>query len=125
MDKQGAGEVREPPDQLAERARELLDESVTHLDAATLAALHRARNRALRRATTASGWGDRRYLLPGLGLAAAALLTLILLPEAGRPPGDTSPLVVEDIDLLVATENLEDLDEIEFFDWLSVQADAT
>ena len=111
-------------DPLARRARALLDERAAALDAATLAQLHRARNRAV--ATAARPTARFRLGLPAAALAATAtLVALLTLPPERTPLAEQTPLVMEDLDLLVELEELEQIEEMEFYDWLAAQPDAT
>ncbi|MEC9340192.1 MAG: hypothetical protein VX663_01805 [Pseudomonadota bacterium] len=111
-------------DPLARRAREMLDESAAQLDGVTLAKLHQGRNRAIARVTRSRRW--LRLRLPGAALAAtAALAALLLLPVEQEQVLREPPLVTEDLDLLVGMEELDQIEEIEFYDWLAHQSNAT
>ena len=111
-------------DPLARRARALLDESAAGLDAATLTRLHQARNRAVAGAGRPAAWF--RLGLPAATLAATATLVALLTLPLERPtPAEQTPLVMEDLDLLVELEELELIEEMEFYGWLAAQPDAT
>jgi len=89
-----------------------LDRSSATLDAATLSRLNRARQRAL-----AQPVPKQRWLMPGLGLATAAVVVLAvaLLTAAPKPAPEG---VVEHIDLLSTADSIEFYDELEFYLWL-------
>jgi hypothetical protein len=104
----------EPED--VRQARQLFDECVERLDAATLSRLNRQRRTALaaldgRAATRWQLW------LPATGVVAAVTMSLLLWQRDGAPlvpPVDAAA----DLDILIADENLEMLEELEFYAWL-------
>ena len=102
----------------AERARQLLDESVEHLDAATLSRLNQARQRALEAAAQHKRRGHGSWAFPASGLAAAFLAAVIWWPQSTMDPAPLPP--VEDLEILVSADSLEMLEELEFFMWLDV-----
>ena len=108
-------------EQFVERSRALLDDSAGNLDGATLARLHAARNRAVGRAgRRLSG----RFIWAGSALATAALLTLMVMPGRNTIPGaDALPL--DDLELIVSVDDPAQLEELEFYDWLAVNLDAS
>ncbi|HFQ91858.1 MAG TPA: DUF3619 family protein [Chromatiales bacterium] len=96
------------------RARALLDERLEALDGETAARLRAARRRALgelaprRRAWMAAG---------GLAAATASLLLVVMLWSGGeRPVG--SPDIFEDLELLSSTEDMEFIEDLDFYLWL-------
>ena len=93
------------------RAREQLDRYAEDTDELTRARLAAIRKRALEQAARpAYRW------LPATGLAtAAALLLAVLLWQ--QHAGDLQG-VQEDWDILAAGEELELIEELEFYDWL-------
>jgi hypothetical protein len=117
-------------DRLIRDAGQLLRRSADEIDATTRALLHRARQQALaepdapvrRFPWAASAWQ------PALGVAAAAAVLAVALwfsrlPEpplpgpqsAGELSGVTAP---SDLALVLDEENLEIIEDLEFFDWL-------
>ncbi len=115
---------------LARKAQELLRDSAEHLDAATRSRLTRARHEALaemgqgRRARVFSQWAP-----VGMVAATAVLAALLWIGEPVPPgPGpdvatviadrDLAPDVATDLDLLLAEESLEMIEDLEFFTWL-------
>jgi len=105
--------------QFLENARQLLDESVHDLDGATRSKLAQARNAALE-----SRHRSRRRLLtwgtPAAGLAAAALVGVLVLRTPSVPIEESS---VADLDILTSEESLEFYEDIEFYEWLSEVAE--
>lgn len=102
------------------KTKRMFDESVAGLDAATRSRLTQARYRALeeRRPKRSRGWGFT--LVPAGTLAATALLAWFILPN--RPPVDLQAESVDDLEILLAEEDLEMLGEdLEFYGWLEEQ----
>ena len=93
------------------RAREQLDRYADQVDEATASRLRAARRQALERGTHRT----YRWLpVTGLATAAAALLAVLLWQQhAGDLQG-----VQEDWDILAGGEELELIEELEFYDWL-------
>lgn len=104
-----------------EQAKELFDDSVERLDAATLSRLNQGRHAAieqlaLQNTRTAAQW--LRWM-PATGVAAAALVAVLLF----RGPGvDQVPVAhaVADFEILLEDESLEMLEDLEFYSWLEL-----
>jgi hypothetical protein len=102
-------------EEFAKQARGLFDDSVERLDAAALSQLNQGRHAALKQlhsGRSASAWG--RWL-PVTGVAAAALLTVIIMRG---PEFDMSTESVTDFEILLEGENLEMLEDLEFYSLL-------
>ena len=102
----------------AKQAKNLFDESVDRLDAATLSRLNQGRHRAL--AELDRGKSHRGLWLrwvPVTGVAAAALVAVMVIN--GQAPND-QPVTASDFEMLLETESLEMLDELEFYTWLEL-----
>lgn len=108
------------------QVREVLDESTASMDAQTASRLNRARQRALD-----LGLKPRsRWVWPSLALATAASLTLALSLAVHMP--DTAPLpaataaraadLSQDLELLAGSEDLELIENLEFYAWLEQQS---
>lgn len=115
------------PDQARwiERVRTQLDEDVRDLDAATASRLNRARQAALDR-----GLARRRIAPRFLGYAlAASMLGALALSAIMRTPQPTEPAPVaaapdsgDDLELLAGSEELEMIENLEFYAWLEQQS---
>jgi hypothetical protein len=100
--------------------KRMFDESVAGLDAATRSRLTRARHRALeeRKSKRSRVWG--LTLVPAGTLAAAALVALLVMQTGPPEPLQETPL--GDLEILLAEEDLEMLDEdLDFYGWLEEQ----
>ena len=94
-----------------EKLRERLDRHAEHLDELTAARLRAMRSRALAEQPVRA----RRWLpVAGLATTAAALLAVLVWHQR---PGEFNGLQ-EDWELLAAGEELELIEELEFYDWL-------
>lgn len=111
-------EQRRPLD---EQIRKALDQSVADLPAEVRSKLTRARHNALARAP--GRWrAAAPWLVPAGGIAAGVLALGIWL----YTPAPTLPEAVAavDLELLLADESLELVEELDFFIWLDGETDA-
>jgi uncharacterized glyoxalase superfamily metalloenzyme YdcJ len=107
----------------ASKAKEVFDESVHGLDAEAQSRLNRARHEAL--AHAGSGVSHSQWLrwAPATGVAAAAVVAVVVL--TGRPPIDelTPPATVSDFEILLDQESFEMLEELEFYSWIDLEVE--
>lgn len=113
------------PDPLEERSRELFDDSVERLDARTRSRLNQARQQALEEMKKGRG---RPYWLgaPLGGLAAAALIAVILIRSGGEvvgPGAENGGNMLDDFDIVADADNFELIQDVEFYSWLADSAD--
>lgn len=107
-------------DEFADRTKDLFDESVDRLDAATLSRLNQGRQRALAELDRASPYGQWLRWVP---VTAAAAVALIAVMVVNQPGSVEEPLTATDFEMLIETEDLELLEDLEFYTWLEL-ADA-
>lgn len=102
--------------QFAEQAKELFDDSVERLDAAALSRLNQGRHAALEQLQSGRSVGAWGRWVPLTGVAAAALITVMMVraPEQVDLPSAT----VTDFEILLEGESLEMLEDLEFYSWL-------
>ncbi len=98
------------------RAKELFDDSVNRLDAATLSRLNQGRQAALDAAQGSRPVGVWGRWVPATGVAAAALVTVIVM--RGPDAVDLPSASVTDFEILLEGESLEMLEDLEFYSWL-------
>ncbi len=119
-------EIDNPSDRaIEERARAALRESVERLDARTLSKLTQARHTAMAQLQRSRVQRMRRFMLPAGSVAAAALVTVVMW--TGYTPSGTRPgaeLAVDDVELVANEENLDLLQELEFYSWVGSEAAA-
>jgi hypothetical protein len=114
-------------DDFARTAGERLRRSAEDIDAATASRLNRVRQAAL-----AEMPGRRRggpWLVPALSTAAVTALAIGLWLTRDPGPGlrPDAPVAVEaagDMDLLLAADSLEMLEDLEFYAWLDADVSA-
>ena len=103
------------------KAKELFDESVRGLDATTQSRLNRSRHEALAQLQP----GNTQWLrwAPAAGVAAAAVVAVVVL--TGRPPADdlTPPATASDFEILLNEDSFEMLEELEFYSWIDLDAE--
>lgn len=107
-----------------QHARKNLDRSCAVLDGTTQSRLNTMRHAALAHGQhRGSGlWSRMPQLLPFGGLVTACALVVAMLVQMPSLPGSgdlPATAQVEDLDLLVATEDLDFYEEFEFYQWLA------
>jgi len=110
--------------ELEKRTKEVFDESLREIDAATRSRLTQARYRALQELTPSrarrSSW--HWSFAPAGALAAAALVALLLWQSEPATEPTLQAAAAADLEILLAEEELEMLDEeLEFYAWLEEQ----
>lgn len=111
-------------DPFERQTRELFDDSVERLDGRTRSKLTQARNAALeelKKSPPRLQW----LRTPVAGLVAASVLAvaIVLWPSGSQTPeGGVLPL--EDFDIVADAENLDMLQDVEFYVWLEDQPSA-
>jgi hypothetical protein len=107
---------------LERQAKALFDASVERLDGRTRSKLTQARYAALEELQASRAQPLRRYWAPSAGLAAAAVLAVVIGINL-RPDGaarDTG-LPLEDFDIVADADNIDMLQDVEFYDWVGDQ----
>ena len=106
------------------KAKRLFDDSVQAIDGQMQSRLNRGRQQALaelrrRRAVNVLGvWA------PATGVAAAAVVA-VMLWSGNRPPAEmTPPSSATDLEILLNEDSLEMLEELEFYSWIELDEDA-
>ena len=111
---------------LEQRTREVFAREVAGLDAATRSKLNRARQRALSELERPS-FALLRRPLPQAAAAAVALAAIgtFVVMRGGSLPGEAVPDIAAaaDIEILLAEDDMEFLEEIEFYAWLESQGE--
>jgi hypothetical protein len=109
------------------RTQALLRDSVDHLDGATRSRLARARSTAVAQRETRRNWFDFRYLAPAGAVAAALLVTLLLVGRPGDPDhvNESTGGTLYDLELLADADALELTQEtdLEFVEWAAAMGE--
>ena len=114
------------PSPFERRARELLLESVDHLDAATRSRLTQARHAALAaRSRTLAKWLDLRVLAPSGAVAAVALVAVLLWGGPAHHPVNDSSGEMDDLELLTDSDGYELSQEpdLDFIEWAAAMGE--
>jgi hypothetical protein len=107
-------------DPFTDKSKELFDGSVGALDAATLSRLNQGRQRALAELDRPAPAGQWLRWAPVTAVAAAALIAVMLV---NRPAEIEVPITATDFEMLIESEELDLLEDLEFYSWLEL-ADA-
>jgi hypothetical protein len=100
----------------AAQAKQAFDDSVERLDGAALSQLNQGRHAALEQLASGSSKAIWVRWLPAGGVAAAALITMIMMrgPDIENMPVE----VVSDFEILLQGESLEMFEDLEFYSWM-------
>jgi hypothetical protein len=103
---------------LINKARKTLDESIEHLDAATLSRLNQARQAALETASRKHS-PARSWWLPagGVAMLGVAILSGVLFLNTRSPvPGTPG---INDMDIIASQDKLDMYQRLDFYQWLA------
>lgn len=102
-------------DTFEQRAQEIFAASTERLDAATRSRLTQARYAALQAARARAHWANWKWGLPA-GLAAVLALSVLTNWRTADPP---VPNALDDLSIVAASDNLELLEDVDFYAWLA------
>jgi hypothetical protein len=100
------------------RAKATFDESVEGLDAATLSKLNRSRHAALAELQRPRRQWSR--WMPATGIAAAALIAIVMLQTPSLVDDVNAPMAVTDMEILLGEDSIEMLEDLEFYSWIDI-----
>lgn len=104
-------------DRLEQRAQALFDDSVDRIDARTRSKLTQARHAALDQIRKSPAqW--RWLRVPAGGLAAVALVAVLIVTWQGNRATPEPAVPLDDMDIVADADNLEMLKDVEFYAWL-------
>jgi len=98
-----------------EQAKERFDDSVERLDAATLSRLNQGRHRALAELQQSSGIARLRRWAPASGIAAAALVAVLLLRGPAGVDMADGAITASDFEMLLQEDSIEMFEDLEFY----------
>lgn len=109
--------------EISERARRLFADSVQGVDGQTRSKLAQARAQAVEAAARRRPrWlPGPAALVPAGGLAAAALAVALIWQGPEAPPASIETAVLRDLDILLDGEDLDLLEDLDFYAWLLEQ----
>lgn len=108
-------ELHHDDERLVAQAKALLDRSAEDLDPSTTRRLQRARLAALDATPVGMRWS---LWAGGLAMASVAALAVLLWtkqPAVERHPGQA----IEELELILSSENVELAEDLEFYHWLA------
>ena len=112
--------MKKPMDErdLEVQAKALFDDSVERLDAATLSRLNQGRQKALEEVRATGPAGQWARWVPAGGLAAAAVVAVVVWQ--GAPVEHVAPEAgaVTDFEILLSEDSLDMLEDLEFYSWM-------
>ena len=101
--------------QFADKAKQLFDESVGQLDAATLSRLNRGRHMALAELERATPMRQWLRWAPAAGVAAAAVFAVMLIKQPVIEEAIEMPGATADFEFLMEGHSLEMFEDLEFY----------
>ncbi len=106
------------------RSKAAFDESVDNLSGEIRSRLTQARHRALEEA--AAPRVTRRLWLPAAGLTAAAVAAVVVItPRVTQERGMPESFASEDLAMLLNDDDLELIENMDFYAWVEDNLDAT
>jgi negative regulator of sigma E activity len=101
------------------RVKAALDEGNEHLDARVRSRLRQARHAALAQVQPRPAFWVRQWV-PAAGLAAAAVLAVLVWPQA--PSVQPQDEALSDLEIVLAEENLDLLEDLDFYEWVDAES---
>ncbi|MDH4049580.1 MAG: DUF3619 family protein [Gammaproteobacteria bacterium] len=114
---------RDNDEQFAKRAKRLFDESVQDIDAQALSRLNRGRQKALAELQSGPKLGLLTGWVPATGVAAAAVVAVVLWSGNRMPIDLAPPATATDFEILLDQDSFEMLEELEFYSWIELDAE--
>ena len=112
--------MKKPMDEkeLTAQAKELFDDSVERLDAATLSRLNQGRQQAVQEIRETGTVGQWARWVPAGGLAAAAVVAVVVWQ--GMPVEHSAPAAgtATDFEIMLSEDSLDMLEDLEFYSWM-------
>ena len=101
-----------------DQAKELFDDSVERLDAASLSQLNQGRHRALSEMQRSPGMAQWRRWAPVTGVAAAALVAVLLVRGPTGVDMVEEAITASDFEMLLQEDSIEMFEDLEFYSLL-------
>ena len=110
-------------ERLTGKAKELFDDSVERLDAATLSRLNQGRQRALKELETIRPAGHWARWAPAGGLAAAAVVAVVVWQGVTLDSDAPAANAATDFEILLDEDSVEMLEDLEFYSWIGTSSE--
>ena len=98
---------------IANQAKELFDDSVERLDAATLSRLNQGRHKALAELSHSGPSVPWLRWAPAAGVAAAAVVAVVVM--RGPQVDELEPVTASDFEMLLEEDGFEMFEDLEFY----------
>ncbi|MDH3338250.1 MAG: hypothetical protein OER22_14250 [Gammaproteobacteria bacterium] len=98
---------------IANQAKELFDDSVERLDAATLSRLNQGRHKALAELSHSGPSVTWLRWAPAAGVAAAAVVAVVVM--RGPQVDELEPVTASDFEMLLEEDGFEMFEDLEFY----------
>jgi hypothetical protein len=98
---------------ITNQAKELFDDSVERLDAATLSRLNQGRHRALEELRESRYSAQWLRWAPAAGVAAVAVVAVMMM--RGPDVVELAPVTASDFEMLLEEESFEMFEDLEFY----------
>jgi hypothetical protein len=106
------------PNGIEARSKTVFDTSVSELNGNVRSRLTQARHAAVAELERGKRPVWQRMLVPASGLAATAIIAaLVFMPDMHRA-GPVGPALADDMPLLLDSDNMDMLENLEFYAWL-------
>jgi hypothetical protein len=105
-------------DPMVDKAKALFDDSVDGLDAATLSRLNQGRHRALAELERKGSVHRWSRWAPATGIAATVLLAVMVMRGPEGVDAFDGSVTASDFEMLLEEDNLDMLEELDFYLWL-------
>lgn len=105
-------------EELRAKSKSLFDDSVEQLDAATLSRLNQGRQKALQETQTAGPAGQWARWVPAGGLAAAAVVAVVVWQGAPVEKNTPAAGIATDFEIILSEDSLDMLEDLEFYSWM-------
>ena len=110
----GSDRGNEGEETFVRQLKTMLDDGNARLDARVRSRLTQARHAALAQADARPVFWARQWA-PAAGVAAAAVLAVLVSTARREPPPDES---ASDLEIVLAGENLDLLEDLDFYEWV-------
>jgi hypothetical protein len=108
----------EVPSEIEARSKAAFDASVDEVNARVRSRLTQARFAAVAELERRKRSLWQRILVPATGLAAVAIVAALVVGPLIHRNGSNGPTLAEDMPILLDTDNMEMIENMEFYAWL-------
>jgi hypothetical protein len=101
-----------------------LDQAESEIDSVTLARLRQIRSQAVDSTVNSSASGWINWIMPAMSVSATALIAVLAINiQLMSPEQEDIMAAMNDLEIISAEESLALYQDLEFYEWLSYQAE--